>query len=117
MEKGPGDEDGDVSSATIVAETIPCGIASNGRRLRKSSVPLGETNNPAPFTHTDGPLGWDSWIDTRRQRGRQQGLSSWAQANRGGHRVGRKRGRLVRCRNNYLKEMPPMEISIYHMVV
>ena len=71
VEKGPREEDRDVLSATIVAETISCGIARNGRRKKRNFVPPRETKSLAPFTHTDGLLGWNSYTNSRRQRGRR----------------------------------------------
>ena len=50
-------EEGNGYSATIVAETISCKIARNGRKSKKNSVPPQETRSPAPFGHMDGPPG------------------------------------------------------------
>ena len=58
VKKGPREEDGDVLSATIVAETISCGIARNGRRLKRNFVPPRETKSLAPLAHMEGPPGW-----------------------------------------------------------
>ena len=71
MEKGPREEDGDVSSATTVAETISCRTIRKGKRLRRSSIPPREIKFLASFAHTDRLLGWESWAYSRRQRGRQ----------------------------------------------
>ena len=71
VEKRPREEDERRYNATIVVATTSCGIARNGRKLKRSFVPPQETENPAPFTHTNGSLGWSPWI-SRRQRGRRQ---------------------------------------------
>ena len=67
MERRPRGELASGYNATIVVATIPCEIARNGRRLRRSFAPPWETRCLAPFAHMDGSPGWNPWI-TRQQR-------------------------------------------------
>ena len=46
-------------NATIVVATISCGIARNGKKLKKSFAPPREKISPAPFAHTNGSPGWN----------------------------------------------------------
>ena len=59
VEKRPREEDERRYNATIVVATTSCGIVRSGKKLKRSFVPPRETENPAPFAHTDGSPGWN----------------------------------------------------------
>ena len=66
MERRPKEGDEGRFNATIVVATTSCGIARNGRKLKRNFVPPWEKTSPATFAHMDGSLGWHPWIDSRR---------------------------------------------------
>ena len=70
VERRPRGEVASGFNATIVVVTISCGIARNGKKLKKSFAPPREKISPAPFAHMDGSPGWKPWT-TRKQRGRR----------------------------------------------
>ena len=84
--KRPRGEDKSGCNATIVAETISCWIARNGKRSKRSSVLPREIKNPAPFAHTDGSLRW-SLGQVEDREGGDRGMSKQDIDDRGDSRV------------------------------
>ena len=100
-----------------MAEIISCMIVRNKKRLRRSSVPPWETKRLAPFDHTNGPPGWDSWIDYRRQRGTPQGYIDVGSSQlRGNIEWKKKQGRLASYRMNNLGAIQLVVILQHPMV-
>ena len=96
-------ENGNGYNATIVAETTSCGIKRNGKRLKKNSVLLGETESPAPFAHMDGSSGWNPRLVEDREGGDKETVQQNVDS-RGDVKWEQKRGRLVSYKSRYSGE-------------
>ena len=59
VEKRPRGEVVSRCNVTIMAVIISCGIARNGRKLRRSFTPPHKTKCPTTFAHIDGLLRWN----------------------------------------------------------